>query len=149
MKTTILRFVITSVVLLAPLTLATRGAKSVSQEPNPQGHLSDLAAKITLPDGSSRLFRLEGVGCPTGMCSRIAIKGRAKDASLVKDWLDTLAAIKETNDKDALFVFKNGKEQRLSLMSYFRVLYLANQSGRTEKVDLAKIKSIEFLAPAK
>jgi hypothetical protein len=67
----------------------------------------------------------------------------------VKAWLDTLAEIKDTTAEDALFVSKDGTEQRLSLMRDFRVLYLANRIGGTEKLDLTKIKSLEFLSPAK
>lgn len=50
---------------------------------------------------------------------------------------------------DALFVLNDGTERRLSLMSDFRVLYLANPLGGREKLDLARVKSVEFLAPPK
>lgn len=143
METTTLRTICIAAVVLIPLTFTMRGAS----EPR-QGHASGLMARITLPDGTSRTVKLEGVGCPVGMCSRVAIKGQAKGDSLVKTWLDTLAEIKDTTADDALFVGKDGTQQRLSLMHDFRVLYLANRIGGTEKLDLTKIKSLEFVAPS-
>jgi hypothetical protein len=46
-------------------------------------------------------------------------------------------------------VLKDHSEQRLSLISDFRVLYLAKEGARNEKLDLAKIKSLEILGPAR
>jgi len=40
-----------------------------------QAHAAGLTAKITLPDGTTRVARLEGVGCNNAICSRVAIKG--------------------------------------------------------------------------
>jgi hypothetical protein len=104
-------------------------------------------AKITLPDGATRMVKLEGVGCAVSICSRTVIKGKTEGDSLVRTWLDSLAAIKDTTVDAAVFVMKDGTEQRRSLVTDFRVLYLANRLGETEKLDLAKIKSIEFFAP--
>ena len=64
-------------------------------------------------------------------------------------WLDSIAAIKDTTESNALLVMKNGAEERMSLVTDFRVLYLANQSRSSEKLDLAKIKSLEFLPSTK
>lgn len=126
---------------------------AVSAPPSPvdqgqqsaNGHLTDLMAKIILRDGTTRMVKLEGVGCLQSICSRTAIKAKAKTDSLVRTWIDGLAAIKDTTAADALFVLKDGTSQRMSLLSDFRVLYLANRLGGTEKLDLAKVKAIEFL----
>ena len=104
-----------------------------------------LMAKITMRDGTTRTVKLEGVGCLQSICSRTAIKAKAKTDSLVRTWFDGLATIKDTTAADALFVLKDGTSQRMSLLSDFRVLYLANRLGGTEKLDLAKVKAIEFL----
>jgi hypothetical protein len=143
MKVTSLRISCMTVALLIPIAFTTQGAS----EPR-QGHSERLTAKMTLPDGTSRTVRLEGVGCPVSICSRVSIKGKAEGDSLVKVWLDSLAAIRDTTAKDALFVSKDGTAQRLSLVYDFRVLYLENHLGGTQKLDLTKVKSIEFLAPA-
>lgn len=112
------------------------------------GHLSGLMAKLTLPDGATRTVTLEGVGCSINICSRTIIKGKASGDSLVGTRLDTIAAIKDTGGYTALLVLQDGTQRRISLVRDFRVLYIANQSGGIEKLDLAKIKSIEFLIPS-
>jgi len=112
------------------------------------GHLLGLLAKITMRDGSIRTFPLEGVGCPLSICSRTAIKTKTATDCLVSTWLDGLAAIKDTTGSDALFLFKDGTSQRMSLITDFRVLYLASRLGGTEKLDLEKVRSVEFLTPA-
>ena len=142
MRITTLRISCIAVLLLVPVTFTMKGASGPH-------HLSGLMAKITLPDGASRTIKLEGVGCPVGMCSRVVIKGKAEGDSLVSTWLDTIAAIQDTTEVDALFVLKDGTARRLSLVHDFRVLYIANRSGGTEKLDLANVKSVEFLAPAR
>ena len=63
----------------------------------------------------------------------------------MRTWFDSLAAIKDTTATDALFVLKDGTSQRMSLVNDFRVLYLAARLGGTEKLDLAKVKAVEFL----
>jgi hypothetical protein len=150
MKTNILRTSCITAGLLVPISLAVSGANApslIGDASQRQGHLSGLMAKITLPDGATRMVKLEGVGCAVSICSRTVIKGRTEGDSLVRTWLDSLAAIKDTTVDAAVFVMKDGTEQRRSLVTDFRVLYLANRLGGTEKLDLAKIKSIEFFAP--
>ena len=147
MKTTTLRIISLAVALLAPVTFALRGAGEPPEDR--QGHQSGLTARITMADGTSRMARLEGVGCSASICSRTVIKSKAGNESLVKTWLDSLAAIRDTTASDALFVLKDGTARRLSFVTDFRVLYLANRLGGTEKLDLAKLKSVEFLAPSK
>jgi hypothetical protein len=112
------------------------------------GHSSDLIAKVTLPGGASRSVILQGVGCPVSMCSRVAIKGTAGDDSLVNTWIDTIAAIQNTTADSALFVMKDGSLRSLAFLHDFRVLYVVDQSGRSEKLDLAKVESLEFLTPS-
>jgi hypothetical protein len=147
MKKTTLRIISLAVALLAPVTFALRGASEPSEDR--QGHLSGLTARITMADGTSRMARLEGVGCSASICSRTVIKSKAENDSPVKTWLDSIAAIRDTTATDALFVLKDGTARRLSLVTDFRVLYLANRLGGTEKLDLAKVKSVEFPALSK
>jgi hypothetical protein len=97
-------------------------------------------ARLTSLNGTSRAISLDGVGCSVSMCSRVFIRGKAQDGSQEQILLDTIASIKDGN----LFTLKNGAERHLSLVPDFRVLYLTNPDGSTEKVDLARIKAIEF-----
>jgi hypothetical protein len=142
---TTLRTISLGIALLLPVTFEMRGAREVSEER--QGHLSGMTVRITMTDGTSRMTRLEGVGCSASICSRTVLKSKAGNESLVKMWLDTIAAIRDTTDSDALFFMKDGTARRLSLVKDFRVMYLGTRLGGTEKLDLAKVKSVEFPAP--
>jgi hypothetical protein len=139
MKNTKLRMSLLAVILLAGQRMA------LPHESGENGHASGLMARVTLPDGTRQTVKLQGVGCPISICSRVAMKGKSKDDLLVSAWLDSMVAIKDITESDALFVKKDGTEQRLSLVKDFRVLYLANRLGGAEKLDLTKVKSIEFL----
>lgn len=133
--------------LLTPLALTVKGASG--RPPVEQGHMSGMTAKVTQLDGVTRTVKLEGVGCSASICSRTAIKGKSAHDAIVETWFDSIAAITDTTDKDALFVMRDGAQRRMSLMTDFRVLYVTNPSGVAEKLDLAKVKSIEFLAPSR
>ena len=147
MKHFTLRLICVATGLVAPAAFTMRGASGPAAVE--QGHRSGMAAKITLPDGVTRTVKLEGVGCSVSLCSRTAISGKAEHDSIVKTWFDAIAEIRDTTDTDALFVMKDGTRRRMALMTDFRVLYLANPSGAAEKVDLSKVKSIEFLAESR
>jgi hypothetical protein len=136
MKTTALRIACIVTLLLIPAAFAT--------QENRQGHLSGLTARITLADGTIRTATIEGLGCSEAICSRVAIKGKADGDSLVSFWLDSIAGIRDTTDQDVLIVMKSGAAARVSLVRDFRVLYLANRTLSLEKLDLGKIKSLEF-----
>jgi len=127
-----------------PVAFGTKGAPALNPQVQ-EVHTSGLTARITLPDGTIRMAKIEGLGCSKSICSRFAIKGKTDGDSLVSFWLDTIAAIKKTTENGALLVMKDGTEHRLSLVTDFRVVYLANRSQSSEKLDLAKIKSLEFL----
>jgi hypothetical protein len=152
MKMTLVRMSCIAAALLAPVTFTTKA----SNEPSPQAHSPRLMAVVTMFDGATRTVQLEGVGCSQSICSRTVVKGGAD--SLAGGSLDALgrrtialdsiAAIKDTTQADALFVLKDGTGRRMHLITDFRVLYLVNRSGDLEKLDLAKVKSVEF-APAR
>jgi hypothetical protein len=104
-----------------------------------------LTAKITMADGTVRMAALEGVGCSASICSRVAIKGKAEGAAVTTP-LDSIAAIRDTTANGALIVMKDGTRRRLTLLNDFRVLYLANRSRGARKLDIATVKSVEFIA---
>jgi hypothetical protein len=114
-----------------------------------EGHRSGLTARLTSADGTNRSITLEGVGCTESMCSRVFIRSKSANGTPLQVWLDSVASIKDPTDRDALFVMKDGTEQRLAFVTDFRVLYVSNRVGITEKLDLAKIRSLQFLAPAR
>ncbi|MBZ5673386.1 MAG: hypothetical protein LAP61_04000 [Acidobacteriia bacterium] len=114
-----------------------------------EGHRSGLTARVTSADGTSRSIKLEGVGCTESMCSRVFIRSKSANGVPLQIWLDSVASIKDSTDRDAVFVMKNGTEQRLAYVTDFRVLYVSNRVGRTEKLDLGKIRSLEFVDSVK
>jgi len=110
-------------------------------------HASSLTAKITLLNGASRTVALEGVGCTASICSRVAVDSRKPgDPVITKTWLDSIATIKDVTKDDALFVFRDRTQRRLAVIPLNRVLYIKSQSGRDEKINLATIKSLEFIS---
>jgi hypothetical protein len=109
-----------------------------------------LVARMTRANGTSQTVTLEGVGCSEALCSRVAVQSKAEnDRRVTKTWLDTIASIRDITSKDALFVLKNGTTRRLSVVHDNRFLYFADQHGGERKIDLAGIKSIEFLASSR
>jgi hypothetical protein len=141
-KINTIRFIAVAAGLLAPAGLAVRGGIE------PGAHLDSpgLMARITMPDGGTRTERLNGVGCSISICSRTTIKANVRGGSRVSTLFDHLAAIRNTSEDTAVFVMKDGAEQERTLLKDYRVLYLTDPSGETEKLDLADLKSVEVLA---
>jgi len=110
-----------------------------------EGHRSGLTARVTATDGTSRTIKLEGVGCTESMCSKVFIRSKSANGAPLQTWLDSVASVKDTSENDALFVMRDGTERRLSFVPDFRVLYVSNPNGRTEKLDLANIRLLEIL----
>ena len=151
MKTSI-RISCLAVIVLVGSTFTIQGASGPLKRddlPPAKQHSFGLMSKITLPNGSSRTVRLDGVGCTESICSKVLIKAKTAGNSVIETWLDSIAAIRDIHESEALFVSKNGSEQRLSFIPDFRVLYIAKPGKATEKLDLAKIKSLEILGPAR
>jgi hypothetical protein len=108
-------------------------------------HRSSLTAKVTLLNGTTRTVTLEGVGCSSRMCSRISVNGTLAGASVVsRTWLDSISMIRDVTRDDALLVFKDGSERRLSVVPLNRVVYLKGRLGGYERLDLAQVRSLEF-----
>ena len=114
-----------------------------------EGHRSGMMAKVVSSDGTTRTVRLEGWGCTESMCSRVFIRSKGENGAPLRTWFDSIASIKDATAADALFVMKDGTERRLPFVPDYRVLYVSNRIGLTEKLDLAKIQSIEFLHSGK
>jgi hypothetical protein len=154
MKIKTLRATAVSLALFVSLTFAMDGMsdamkKSETSRQPTQTHASGLKARVTLPDGTNRTVTLDGFGCSAAICSRVFVQAKAFDGSTAKVWIDELAAIKDITPNSALFVMKDGTQQRLSLIPDFRVLYLAGGRTRPGKLDLSTIQSLQMLASAK
>ena len=142
-----------SVCVLAIASLVT-GANGKSAAPinvdqlSANHHQSDLTARITMRNGAVRTVKLEGVGCTQSICSRTAINATSESDALVRIRIESLAAIKDTTSHDALFVMNDGTSKRMSLLTGFRVLYLASRLSAPERLDLGAVKSVEFVTAA-
>ena len=112
-------------------------------------HVSGLTARVILADGTKRTVTLNGVGCSETICSRVFVQGRSRDGSTARIWIDRLAALRDIGANTALFIMKDGSQQRLSLITDFRVLYLNEGNTKSQKLDLSAIQSLEMLSLAK
>jgi hypothetical protein len=109
-----------------------------------EGHRSSLRAAVTMMDGSTRNVTLEGVGCPTGMCSRV----KARESKTGSLWLDGFSQVRvishDAGPVAATFAFKDGTEREAAIMVVNRVLYVRGHFGRTERLDLGSVAAIRF-----
>jgi len=132
--------------LIGVLCVAGSGAASIAPRSlsNLEGHHSSLKATLTMADGTVRAVKLEGVGCPQGMCSRVkAREGHAN--SIWLDGLESVSGISHTGGPvTATFKFKNGTERQASIIAVNRVLYVQRPLGLTEKIDLGSVSKIDF-----
>jgi len=131
--------------LIGVLCVLGAGAASIAPQnlSNLEGHHSSLKANLTMSDGTVRAIKLEGVGCPQDMCSRVKAREQANSI-----WLDGLASVREISHTagpvTAMFKFKDGTERQASIITANRVLYVQRSFGFTEKIDLASVSEIDF-----
>jgi hypothetical protein len=130
----------TAVVLLLAGTV-TPGVTSDDYE----GHQSSLRANVTMADGTTRVIRLEGVGCTVSVCSRV----RAKETKAGSLWLDEIASLREISQNEdgsvqAVAIFKDGSRRATSIIDGNRILYVDGRSGRIERLDLSRLTQIDF-----
>ena|SRR5215813_605843 len=154
MKILKLRTVVVCLVLILSLTFAMDVISDTLKHgrPKPQSverHTSGLIARVTLPDGTYRTVTLDGFGCSAAICSRVFVEGRTDDGSAARIWIDGLSATRDITANSAVFVMKDGTQQRLSLITDFRVLYLQEGSTKPQKLDLSKIQSLHMVESAK
>ena len=130
--------------IVAVCTIGGGGFASITSQ-DYEGHRSSLRATFTMVDGSTKIVTLEGVGCPTGVCSRV----KAKESKAKSIWLDGVASVREISQNEAgpvtaTFKFKDGTEHQASIIAVNRVLYVSGRFGRTEKLDLGTLSRIDF-----
>jgi hypothetical protein len=139
MKRLIAISLMSAVVLFIPMRVVS-GAPSKE----PMAHAARLV-RLGLKDGSSKMVRLDGVGCDESICSRIAVNSRTVGNVIInRTAFDTIATIREIADDSAVFVLKDGTTQRVSVIPDNRVLYLIAPNGGTQKISLRKVQSIDF-----
>lgn len=114
-----------------------------------RGASTHRTIRLTLRDGSSRLARLDGVGCNESICSRSVVNTRSIGvAGVTHTRLDEMVAVREIEPAAALLVLKDGSTHRVSVVPENRVFYVSGADGREQKIELGKLTSIEFDARA-
>ena len=137
-----------TVALIPVLTVAGANESSPKKDSGrlaSHGHQSGLMARVIFLDGTDRVIKLDGVGCSESMCSRVFIRSTGEGGEPLRTWFDSIASVQHSSANDALLVMRNGTEQRITLVPDFRVFYVSNSAGRQERLDLARIRSLEFL----
>jgi hypothetical protein len=100
---------------------------------------------LSFQDGSSKTVQLDGVGCAESICSRIIVNSRAVGSAVVNHTrLAEIVALRNIDDGNAVVVLKDGSKRSVSVVPDNRVLYVIGADGRTQKVNLGRLKSIEF-----
>jgi hypothetical protein len=134
-------------VLMILTTLTVHGASGSSKartDNRSQEHLSGLMASVHFADGSSQIVRINGIGCTESLCSTVLMKAKTETNRVVEIWFDSIAAIRDIRQNEAVFVGKDSSQRRLTFVPDFRVLYVSNTDGAIKKIDLANIKSLEM-----
>jgi len=100
--------------------------------------------RIVPRTGPPRIETLDGIGCSETICSRMFVRARVEGAE-AKIRFDTIAAIEMLGGGDARVRFVDGTSRHVLVAADNRVLYLIDEAGRTKRLDLNGIDSIEFL----
>jgi hypothetical protein len=129
--------------VFAPATMTIGGAKPA--DPGAETAPSTFMARLTLPNGASRLVELEGVGCTQSICSRTHISGRTEHQASAAILFRAIHEIQSAAPNTALLMLNDGTQQQMSLITDFRVLYFRYESGEPHRLDLAEVESLEFL----
>jgi len=133
--------------VLAPLSSIATWTEIAFASPR-ETRTADLMIRITPLNGPSRVETLDGLGCSEAICSRVFVRTFVEDEgrTVTRDIpLDTVAAMESLGGGHARVRFINGTSQRLMVPVGWRVLYLLDDVGRPQKVDLSELHSIEFL----
>jgi len=136
------------------------------------GHLSPVLVKIVFLNDTSRTVMLRGICSAPGLVGSIPTHsltvrtdGGASERSI---WLDSIAAIEgtgtmRTRGSDFTVVMKDGKKVAAQFTGFAckgqisldspeydcRTLYTYNDDDGNQTIDLQKVKSVQFLGPAR
>jgi hypothetical protein len=133
------------------------------------GHLSPVMVKITFLNGTSRTVMLRGFGYDSTIHSHQFVVRTDDGASARRLWIDSIAALKgtgamRTRSSEFTVVLKDGIEVSAQLAGSdcereinpsdspdfdCSLPFLYNNDDSDQKVDLKKLKTVEFLAPVR
>jgi hypothetical protein len=152
--------------LCFPFVLDAQQLKVVEED----GHLSPLMVKIVFLNDASRTVMLRGIGMEAGnsfTTHSISVKTDG-GASERRIWLDSIGSIQgtgamRTRGSEFTVILKDGKKVAAQFTGTgcrgdispdvpthdCRVLCTQNEDGGDQKIDLQKVKSVEFMAAAR
>src|SRR5262245_43298199 len=107
-----------------------------------------LRIRINPRKGPAYVEPLNGIGCSETICSRVFVRALVEDGEgtvVQRIRFDAIAALEMLASGDARVRFHDGTSRRLLVAADNRVLYLMDETGRTRRVDLGNVVSIEFL----
>ena len=136
---------LTAIILAAPAS-ASKWTERVFADAT-HTHAATAMIRIVPSDGPARVESFDGIGCSEAICSREFIRALVLDdegTTVQSIRFDRIARIEMRGGGEALFRFTDGIVQRLLVAADNRVLYLRDGTGRTKKIDLDKVVSIEF-----
>lgn len=167
MRIVYLTIVLVGLLLCSSLPLNAQHLKVVEKS----GHLSPVMVKIVFMDNTSRTVMLRGVGVDATSSFLTHTLGVMTDGGASKRtiWLDTIAAIEgtgtmRTRDSEFTVILKNGKKVAAMFTGNTncanpineaapnwdcRTLFTSNEDDGDQKIDLKKVKSVQFLAAAR
>ena len=147
MKTLSMASTVVLVLTAALVATPAPGSNRPASEASPDRRSVSLRiVRLTLTDGSTRTVALEGVGCRESICSRVVVDSHTHGASgPTSTDLDTVSAITNIREGTARFVFRDGTMKQQSVVPWNRVLYVRGDAG-PERIDLARLEAVEFLA---
>ncbi len=123
--------------------------QTVHGAPRKDATAAPHTVRLELRDGSSRVVRLQGVGCDESICSRVAVNSRTVGNVVVnRTKFDDIRAVKDITDDSAVFVFTDGTTRHVSVIPENRVLYVIGPSGATEKIRLRQLSALDLTIPA-
>ncbi len=163
-------FCVVGIGVLVSMTMSADNLKVVEQN----GHLSPVAIRVTYPNGNSRNLMLTGIGSQlrnayiTHQLIVMADGGASKRGL----WLDSIAGIQGTSKMrrmgdEFVVTLKNGTSVNAMFSAWSDFaggecggevkdgcvpcshLFVHNEDDGTEKIDLLKVKSVEFVGPAR
>ena len=141
-----------AIVLLVIIVLANTALAQRPEVTFKEGHRSPLMAQISFRDGSQRTVMIIGAGFSVAnLFSPYTFDAIGSGDSEVRIWLDTVSSVDEITDKEVTFHMKNGEERRLKLKydssQLVDALYLSNNDGGSERIQVSKVKQVKFLNP--
>jgi hypothetical protein len=156
--------VLTGLLLCLPLSVIAQQPKVEEKD----GHLSPVMVKIVFLNDSSRTMMLRGIGTDAGNNFLTHQFGVQTDGGASKRtiWLDSIATIEgtgtmRTRGSEFTVTLKDGKKisaifaghdcsTNMGAPEYdCRTLFTHNEDDGDQKIDLQKVKSVQFLGPAR